>query len=76
MYNVVGNKVGNKNELTNNRLQILKEIRSNPNITTVQLASILCISETAVDNNLKYLKQHDYIKRNGSNKTGYWEILK
>jgi len=79
--NVVGNKVGNKvgnnkKELTNNRISIIKEIRNNPNVTTVQLASILCISETAVDNNLKYLKNNGYIKRNGSNKTGYWEVLK
>lgn len=74
--NVVGNKVGNKNELTNNRTIILKEIRNNPNVTTVQLANILCISETAVENNLKYLKDNGYIKRNGSNKTGYWEVIK
>ncbi len=79
--NVVGNKVGNKvgnnkKKLTNNRLIIIQEIRNNPNVTTVQLANILCISETAVDNNLKYLKQNGYIKRNGSNKTGYWEIIK
>lgn len=57
------------------RLIIIQEIRNNPNVTTVQLANILCISETAVDNNLKYLKQNGYIKRNGSNKTGYWEII-
>lgn len=74
--NVVGNKVGNKNELTNNRTIILKEITNNPNVTTVQLANILCISETAVENNLKYLKDNGYIKRNGSNKTGYWEVIK
>lgn len=69
--NVVGNKVGNKKELTNNRTIILKEIRNNPNVTAIQLANILCISETAVENNLKYLKDNGYIKRNGSNKTGY-----
>lgn len=74
--NVVGNKVGNKNELTNNRTIILKEIRNNPNVTTVQRANILCISETAVENNLTYLKDNGYIKRNGSNKTGYWEVIK
>ena len=68
--------VGNKNKLISNRSQIIKEIRNNPNITTVQLANILCISETAVDNNLKYLKEHCYTRRNGSNKTGYWEVLK
>lgn len=78
--NVVGNKVGNKvcnkKELTNNRKTILEEIRKNPNITTIQLSNTLCISDTAVGNNLKYLKDHFYIKRTGSNKTGYWEILK
>lgn len=66
---MVGNKVGNKKELTNNRTIILKEIRNNPNVTAIQLANILCISETAVENNLKYLKDNGYIKRNGSNKT-------
>ena len=54
----------------------LKEIRNNPNVTTVQRANILCISETAVENNLTYLKDNGYIKRNGSNKTGYWEVIK
>ena len=49
---------------------------NNPNVTTVQLANILCISETSVENNLKYLKDNGYIKRNGSNKTGYWEVIK
>ena len=73
---MVGNKVGNKKELTNNRAIILKEIRNNPNVTTFQLANILCISETAVDNNLKFLKKNGYIKRNGSNKAGYWEVIK
>lgn len=74
--NVVGNKVGNKKELTNNRIAILKEFRNNLNVTIAQLANILCISETAIDNNLKYLKEQGYVKRNGSNKTGYWEVLK
>ena len=79
--NVVGNKVGNKvgnrkdKGLTNNRQLILQEIRNNPNITTVQLSKAINISETAIDNNLKYLKENGYIKRNGSNKTGYWEII-
>ena len=75
--NVVGNKVGNRKAkgLTNNRQLILQEIRNNPNITTVQLSKAINISETAIDNNLKYLKENGYIKRNGSNKTGYWEII-
>ncbi len=72
----VGNKVGNKKQinLSSNRETIIKEIRNNPNITTYQLSLILKISETAVDKNLKYLKENQYIKRIGSRKTGYWEV--
>ena len=75
--NKIGNKVGNRKDkgLTNNRQLILQEIRNNPNITTVQLSKAINISETAIDNNLKYLKENGYLKRNGSNKTGYWEII-
>lgn len=80
--NVVGNKVGNRvGNKSNNRygmnatrMTILKEIRNNPNITKEQLKNILNISSTAVDNNLKYLKDNNYIERVGSNKLGYWKI--
>ena len=58
------NVVGNKRELTNNRIAIFKEFRNNLNVTIVQLANILCISETAIDNILKYLKEQGYVKRN------------
>lgn len=74
--NKAGNKVGNKKaKLTVNRKLILKEIRNNPNITTVQLARIVNISETAIDKNLKYLKDNGHLKRIGPNKTGYWKVL-
>lgn len=54
--NEVGNKVGNK-PLNITRQKILSEIRNNRNITTKQLTVILGISETAVDKNLKFLKE-------------------
>lgn len=60
--NVVGNKVGNKKELTNNRIQIIKEIANNKNITAIQLSNILLFSEMAVENNLKYLKKMGILK--------------
>ena len=31
--------------------------------------------KTTVDNAIAVLKQKGYIKRSGSNKTGFWEIL-
>ena len=74
--NKVGIKVENNedNKLTNNRKKIIAEIRNNPNITSKQLTLILGISETAVEKNMKYLKEKNYIERVGSNKTGYWKV--
>ena len=47
----------------------------NPNITTSELHQILGISETAVENNLTFLKENGYVERVGSKKTGYWKVL-
>ena len=35
----------------------------------------LGISETAVENNLTFLKENGYVERVGSKKTGYWKVL-
>lgn len=73
----VGNKIGNKKISLNSRRQtILKEIRDNANVTAKELSRILKISETAVENNLSFLKQNDYVERIGSKKAGYWKVLK
>lgn len=76
--NKVWNKVGNKDDikLTINRKKIIVEIRNNPNVTSKQLAIILGISETAVEKNIKYLRENEYIERIGSNKTGFWKVIK
>ena len=50
-------------------------MRDNPNITTNELHQILGISETAVENNLTFLKKNGYVGRVGSKKTGYWKVL-
>lgn len=80
--NMVGDKVGNKisvsrkNGLNDTRKIILSEMRHNPNITKRELSAIIGISETAIDNNIKYLKQNGYIERVGPNKDGWWKVLK
>lgn len=73
----VGDNIGNKGirMLNNTRNRILSEMRNNPNITKAKLVSILGISDTAVDNNINFLKKNNYIKRVGSNKDGYWQVL-
>jgi len=63
-----------KRLLSVRRKQILDEIRNNPNITQVQLSKIMSIGLTAIENNIRYLKENGYIERVGSNKTGYWNV--
>ena len=67
--------VGNKKGLNARRQRIVSEMRDNPNITTNELHQILGISETAVENNLSFLKDNGYIERIGSKKTGYWKVF-
>lgn len=61
--------------LNSRRQRIITEMRDNPNITTSELHQILGISETAVENNLTFLKENGYVERVGSKKTGYWKVL-
>ncbi|MDD4212759.1 MAG: putative DNA binding domain-containing protein [Bacilli bacterium] len=58
----IGNKVGNNGEVTrkrglnSTREKILSEMRHNPNITKAELIIIIGISDTAIDNNIRYLR--------------------
>ena len=69
-FDIVSNKVTNK---TKNK--ILELIRDNPNITIQQIMVKTALSEPGVKKNLKRLKEKEIIKRIGSNKTGYWEVI-
>lgn len=71
----VGKKVGNKPVLNARRKRILSEMRDNPNVTTEELHVMLEISETAVENNITFLKEHGFIERVGAKKNGYWKLL-
>ncbi|MDI9456230.1 MAG: winged helix-turn-helix domain-containing protein [Spirochaetota bacterium] len=66
--------MGNKKLLNPRRKQILEEIRNNPNVTQAQLSIIIGMGLTAIENNIRFLKENGYIERVGSNKTGYWKI--
>lgn len=74
--NTVGNKLGDKKPLNERRKKIISEMRDNPNITAAELSHILGISETAVDNNIAFLRKNGNLERIGSKKTGYWKINK
>ena len=69
----VGDKVGDKTRALNmTRQRILEEMRNNPNITQAQLMLLIGVGETAIQNNVSYLRKNEYIERIGSNKKGYW----
>lgn len=71
----MGDKVGDKT-LNSSQIKVLAEIKNNPNITKPQLSTLCNLGKTSIDNNISKLKLLGYIKREGSNKTGYWEVLK
>lgn len=76
---VMGNKAGNKfndAELSETQNKILTEIRNNPNITKARLVEILSVGKTTIDKGMSVLKKKGYIERVGSNKTGYWNVIK
>ena len=75
----MGDKAGDKsksNTLNISQIKVLAEIRNNRNITKPQLMIKCELGKTSIDMIIKTLKDKGYIKRIGSNKTGYWEVLK
>ena len=61
--------------LTETQENIIKQIKKNSRITQAEISIILGINITTVARNLKYLKDNNIIRRNGSNKNGQWKIL-
>lgn len=69
----LGEKLGEK--LGETRASIVRAMLANPRVTTAQLARSLNISSTAVEKNLKILKDQGQIERVGPAKGGHWEVL-
>ena len=61
--------------IKNRQSDIISLIKKTPSITRKEIAQLLNISEPTVARDLKLLQEIGAIKRNGSNKTGYWEVL-
>lgn len=79
MGDKVGDKVGDKStefSLNHTQVCILAEIRNNPNVTKPQLTELLKLGKTTIDKGITVLKKYRYIERTGSNKSGYWKVLK
>jgi ATP-dependent DNA helicase RecG len=61
-------------KLGKNRIAIIKLIFQNPTVSSVEMAEHIGISPTAIDNNIKEMRDI-FIRRIGPKKGGYWEII-
>ena len=68
-----GEKLGEK--LGENRLGIIKLMQANQQISIAELSRLIGISTTAIERNIKYLKENEIIKRVGAAKGGHWEVI-
>lgn len=69
-----GNRV--VNGLVESQRKILQMVKSNPHVSKKTMAETIGISTTAIDKNIEKLKAQGFLKRAGSPKGGYWEVLK
>ena len=74
----MGDKTVDKlvDKLSEKEIIILKKIIANPYMSQPEIALELSIGKTSVQNAIIKFKKLNLIKRVGSNKTGYWEVLK
>ena len=63
-------------ELTENEKRILLELINNPSVPYDQLVIDLKISRRTVSRVFVSLVEKGYIERIGTNKKGYWKIIK
>jgi len=59
-----------------NEQKLLDKISENPNITQTELSNILGVTTRAVRKTMKNLKDRGIIERVGSDRKGYWKIIK
>ena len=63
-------------ELNDIEKKVMLEINKTKKITMEMLAAKVGVSERYIEKIIKKLKEEKYLERIGSNKNGYWKILK
>ena len=66
---------GRMSSIESRHIKIIDLIKSNPTITLPEIQSNLDISESTLERDIATLKKQNKVKRVGSRKTGYWELL-
>ena len=57
------------------QLKIIALMRENPRVSASQIANSVGIAQRNIQKHISILKDNGVIKRVGSAKTGYWEVL-
>ena len=65
----LGEKLGER------RLKIVELVSTNAKVSISELADKVGISQTAIENNLRWLKMQGIIRRVGPDKGGHWEVI-
>ena len=77
----LGEKLGENSDdwlgekLGENRMTIIRCLIQNPSISTRRLAELLGMSTTAMEKNIKWLKDNGIIRHIGPAKGGRWEVM-
>lgn len=75
--NITENCTDNFTEnFTDNEINLLELLKINPNITQVELSNKLSVSRRTISTLLAHLKERGKIERVGSDRKGYWKLLK
>ena len=72
----LGDKLGNRlgDKLGDKQKHILRIVGANPKVSISQLSKMLGISQTAIENNIKKLRNAGIIHRVGPARGGHWEV--
>ena len=62
-------------KLSKNQRDILAKIAENPKVTLTELSELLGLHRATIVDNTSKLQKLGALKRIGSDKTGYWEIV-
>lgn len=73
---VINGAINEAIKLSPNQKAVLKAIMETPSITKQTLCDITSLGKSTIDRAIKALKEKGLIQRVGSNKSGYWKIIK
>lgn len=73
---VINGAINGAINLSSTERAVLEAIIDTPNITKEKMQIVTSLGKGTIDRAIKTLKEKEIIKRVGSNKNGYWEMLK